>query len=156
MLLFISHAPQKHLFWKYVRMHLKSHTSQLYSRWQTICEQNSMSGITLFIKQLAKSLWMTHYFRQDSEVCIWWTLFYPMSPQRGFVNGRKATHLTQVGYMTMTTWQMENVPITFILYTVNHIEQPFLLVSTLLLVQNMCTVREYVISDAAHLYGYPL
>lgn len=82
MLLFISHAPQKHLFWKYVRMHLKSHTSQLYSRWRTICEQNSMSGITLFIKQLAKSLWMTHYFRRDSEICIWWTLFYPMSPQK--------------------------------------------------------------------------
>ncbi len=24
---------------------------------------------------------MTYYFQQDSEVCIWWTLYYPPRPR---------------------------------------------------------------------------
>ncbi len=24
---------------------------------------------------------MTHYFQQDSEVCIWWTLYYLLRPR---------------------------------------------------------------------------
>ncbi len=60
------------------RLHLKSHTSLLYSRWKTVCELSSMSDFTVFIKQI------NYYFWQDTEVCIQWAVYYPVRPQERF------------------------------------------------------------------------
>ncbi len=61
-------------------LHLKWHTSLLYSEWKTACEQSSMSKFTIFIKQKTKSPWMTHYFWLDSASVHPGDSFYHMRP----------------------------------------------------------------------------
>jgi len=48
---------------------------------------------------------MTNYW-QDSEVCIWCTLQYPMRPWERICEWSEAIQMMLVGLMIMTTWQM--------------------------------------------------
>lgn len=67
-------------------------------------EKQTMKWIVLneFIKQWMKSTWMFYYFRRDSEVRIWWSLYYPMMPHERSCEWEWSFATDSVGYMTIS------------------------------------------------------
>ncbi len=85
-----------------------------------------------------------HYFQLDSEVCIQWTLYYPMRPQEKIYEWqwRNATDAGR----SVTTLRRLYVQITVILY------RTYSFCGRKVITYSKSTHREYVISDAVTVY----
>ncbi len=51
-------------------------------RWKTVCQKSNMSKIMVFQKQNPESIRKTNYFCWNSEVHIWWIIYYSTKPQK--------------------------------------------------------------------------
>lgn len=79
---------------------------RLYSRWKTACENISVFEFMVFIFWLFTSVGI--------EVCTHWPLYYFIRPQKRICEWQ--WQLTLVGHMSVTTWRIQYVQTTFILY----------------------------------------
>ncbi len=77
--------------------------------------QKNMTEFTALMKELAKSTQMTYYFWHDSEVCIGWTLYYPMRPRERIYEWQRS-NVTDAG-RSRDRKNMTNVVLPDYIYT---------------------------------------